>query len=96
MTADHVLAPDEARAAHRVVVRRPAAEGGRIPYARTVLLMQLVAALVFVGYTMAKKGVQLPFAADPFVVHVMLPDAKGLDPAKGPPAIWPRGCSPIG
>lgn len=64
----------------------PKLKAGRIPYARTVLVMQLIAALVFVGYTLAKKGIALPFAADPYYVEVVLPDAAGLDASKEPGA----------
>src|SRR5690606_30391940 len=59
---------------------------GRIPYARTILLIQLAAALLFVGYTLVKKEVRLPFSPEPYYVDVILPDAKGLSPAKDPAA----------
>lgn len=64
----------------------PKLKAGRIPYARTVLILQLIAALVFVGYTLNKKGIALPFAPEPYYVEVILPDAAGLDPAKEPAA----------
>ena len=62
----------------------PRLKAGRIPYARTMLAMQFVAAIVFVGYTLVKKDVQLPFSEEPYYVEVLLPDAKGLNPAKEP------------
>lgn len=57
---------------------------GRIPFARTVFVLQVVAALTFLGYTLIKKDVRLPFTADPYMVEVILPDARGLDPQKEP------------
>lgn len=62
----------------------PKLKAGRIPFTRTVLLMQVIAALVFVYYTLIKKDVQLPFTAQPYFVEVILPDAKGLQPKKQP------------
>jgi virulence factor Mce-like protein len=64
----------------------PRLRAGRIPYARTVLALQLIGALIFVGYTLGKKQVALPFSPDPYLVDVVLPDAAGLDPAKEPTA----------
>jgi phospholipid/cholesterol/gamma-HCH transport system substrate-binding protein len=62
----------------------PPLKVGRVPFARTVLVMQIVAALVFLGYTLVKKGVRMPFSPEPYLVDVMLPDAKGLNPTKEP------------
>lgn len=62
----------------------PRLKAGRIPYTRTMLAMQIVAAAIFVGYTLVKKDVQLPFSDKPYYVDVLLPDAKGLNPAKEP------------
>ena len=64
----------------------PKLKVGRIPYARTALLIQLAAALLFVGYTLTKKDTQLPFSEEPYEVQVMLDDAQGLNPAKEPAA----------
>lgn len=64
----------------------PKLKAGRIPYARTVLALQLIGALVFVGYTLAKKQIALPFSPEPYYVEVELPDAAGLDPSKEPAA----------
>lgn len=64
----------------------PPLKVGRIPFARTVLVLQLIAALTFLGYTLIKKGVRLPFSPDPYYVQVLFPDAKGLSPAKEPAA----------
>ena len=59
---------------------------GQVPYGRTILAMQLIAALTFVGYTLAKKDVDLPLGSEPYYVEVMFPDAKGLQPSKEPAA----------
>ncbi len=64
----------------------PKLKAGRIPYGRTILVMQLIGALVFVGYTLAKKQIHLPFAPQPYYVQVVLPNAAGLDPSKEPEA----------
>ena len=64
----------------------PRLKAGRIPYGRTVLVMQLIGALIFVGYTLAKKDIALPFGPEPYFVEVELIDAAGLDPAKEPAA----------
>lgn len=71
-----------ARGAWRFI--EPPLKVGRIPLARTVLVMQIIAAVTFLGYTLAKKGVRLPFSSDPYELQVLLPDAKGLNPAKEP------------
>ncbi len=73
-----------ARGAWRFV--DPQLKVGRIPFARTVLVIQLVAALIFLGYTLTKKGVRAPFSEEPYEVQVMLSDAQGLNPAKEPAA----------
>jgi phospholipid/cholesterol/gamma-HCH transport system substrate-binding protein len=49
-------------------------------------LIQLIAAIIFVGYTLTKKDSQLPFSEEPYEVQVMLDDAQGLNPAKEPAA----------
>lgn len=64
----------------------PKLKVGRIPLARTALLIQLAAAILFLGYTLAKKDTQLPFSSEPYEVDVMLDDAQGLNPAKEPAA----------
>lgn len=64
----------------------PPLKAGRVPYARSVVLMLLIATLTFFGYTAINKGMRLPFSAQPYLVDVVLPDAAGLDPAKGPAA----------
>ncbi len=64
----------------------PQLKAGRIPLARTVVVLQLIAALVFVGYTLIKKEIQLPFSSEPYLVDVALPDGAGLDPGKEPTA----------
>lgn len=64
----------------------PRLKAGRIPYGRTILLMYLAGALIFVGYTLTKKEIRLPLSPDPYYVEVVLPDAAGLDPVKEPAA----------
>lgn len=64
----------------------PPLKVGRVPFARTVLVLQLIAALVFLGYTLTKKGARTPFSPEPYLVDVILPDARGLNPAKEPAA----------
>ena len=64
----------------------PQLKAGRIPFARTVLVLQAAAALVFVGYTLIKKDIKLPFSSEPYLVEVIVPDAAGLDPSKEPAA----------
>ena len=59
---------------------------GRVPFGRMVLFLELIAALTFVGYTMVKKDVRLPFSSEPYLVDVILPDAQGLNPDKEPAA----------
>ncbi len=64
----------------------PRLKAGRIPYGRTILVMYLIGAIIFVGYTLVKKNIRLPFSPQPYYVQVMLPNAAGLDPAKEPEA----------
>lgn len=64
----------------------PPLKAGRIPFTRAVYGLIAAAAVVFVGYTATKKGMQLPGSPKPYFVDVILPDANGLDPAKGPAA----------
>ncbi len=64
----------------------PSLKAGRIPFTRTVLALLMVAALIFVGYTLVKKQIRLPFTSEPYLVQVILPDAAGLDPSKEPTA----------
>ena len=64
----------------------PKLKVGGVPYTRTTLLIQFLAALLFLGYTLTKKDTQLPFSEAPYYVQVMLDDAQGLNPAKEPAA----------
>ncbi|MEA2348886.1 MAG: phospholipid/cholesterol/gamma-HCH transport system substrate-binding protein, partial [Thermoleophilaceae bacterium] len=64
----------------------PPLKVGRIPFGRTVLILQLIAALTFLTYTLIKKNVQVPFFTSPYLVDVIIPDAQGLNPAKEPAA----------
>lgn len=58
----------------------------KVPLGRLAIAAQIAGALLFLGYTLAKKDIQLPFADSPYEVEVIFPDAKGLDPADGPSA----------
>jgi len=64
----------------------PPLKVGRIPFTRSILILQILAALTFLGYTLAKKGTNLPFTGDPYRLEVVMPDAKGLNPVKEPAA----------
>lgn len=64
----------------------PKLKAGRVPWGRTVLVIQLVGAIAFVGYTLEKKSIALPFAAEPYEIEVVLADAKGLDELDEPAA----------
>ena len=59
---------------------------GRIPWGRTVLVLELIAAMIFLGYTLVKKDTVFPWQESPYYVDVILPDAKGLYPKKEPAA----------
>ena len=64
----------------------PPLKVGRIPFGRTVLIMQAVAAVTFIGYTLVKKDIQFPWSPEPYLVDVLLTDAQGLNPPKEPSA----------
>jgi ABC-type transporter Mla subunit MlaD len=65
----------------------PQRTAGRIALGRLAILTQLFAALVFVGYTLHKKSIRLPLVSEQaYVVHIVFPDAKGLDTADNPAA----------
>jgi virulence factor Mce-like protein len=58
-----------------------------VPLGRLAIAVQAFAALVFVGYTLAKKDIYIPLlSSKPYEVDVVFPDAKGLDPSDEPPA----------
>ena len=59
---------------------------GRIPFGRTVLILELVAALTFLTYTLIKKDFLIPLVSNPYIVDVIIPDAQGLNSAKEPAA----------
>ena len=64
---------------------RMRAKAGRCRSAASIVALQLIAALTFLGYTAAKKDVRVPLISDaPFELDVVLPDAKGLLPVKEP------------
>ena len=72
----------------------PPLKAGRVPLGRLAIAVQLIVALAFVGYTLSKKSIRLPFSAEPYTVQVIFPDAKGLD-RLDEPAVAVAG-TPIG
>lgn len=65
----------------------PSRTAGRIALGRFTIVVQVVAALIFVGYTLHKKSIAVPFvSSSKYVVAVEFPDAKGLDTADSPAA----------
>lgn len=62
----------------------PTLKAGRVPYTRTMFVMLVAAACIFIFYSLVKKDVQLPFSKQPYYVTVLMPDARGLNPAKEP------------
>ncbi len=65
----------------------PPRKTGRIALGRMTILIQVIAAAIFVGYTLNKKDIGLPFlTSSKYEVQVEFPDAKGLDPADSPAA----------
>ena len=64
----------------------PPLKAGQIPLGRVAIVTQLIVALAFVGYTLSKKSIKLPFSAEPYQVQVIFPDAKGLDRLDEPAA----------
>jgi phospholipid/cholesterol/gamma-HCH transport system substrate-binding protein len=64
----------------------PPRDVGRVPLGRFLIVLQLIAALVFLGYTLAKKSVRLPFSTSAYEIEVEFADAKGLDRVDEPGA----------
>ena len=64
----------------------PPRTAGRIPWGRTVIAIQIVVAVIFVGYTLTKKSIRLPFSSEPYRVQVLFADAQGLDRLDEPAA----------
>jgi virulence factor Mce-like protein len=64
----------------------PARDVHQVPLGRFVIAIQLLAALVFLAYTLDKKGILLPFSESPYEIEVELTDAKGLDRVDEPGA----------
>ena len=58
----------------------------QVPYGRLVIVLQLFAALAFLGYTLTKKGIRLPGTESPYTIQVEIDDAKGLDRVDEPGA----------
>jgi ABC-type transporter Mla subunit MlaD len=59
---------------------------GRVPLGRTVIVIELIATLIFLGYTLTKKEIRLPGSAEPYRVEVEFLDAQGLDRVDEPGA----------
>jgi phospholipid/cholesterol/gamma-HCH transport system substrate-binding protein len=64
----------------------PHRTAGQLPYGRLVILLQIVAALAFLGYTLTNKSIRLPGSSAPYTVEVEFTDAKGLDRVDEPGA----------
>jgi phospholipid/cholesterol/gamma-HCH transport system substrate-binding protein len=65
----------------------PSRTAGRIALGRFTIVVQIIAVLIFAGYTLAKKSIGVPFfAPSKYVVQVEFPDAKGLDTGDSPAA----------
>ena len=65
----------------------PALKAGRIPLGRVAIVVQIIAALVFVGYTLTKKSIRVPLvSSEPYRVEVIFSDAQGLDRVDEPAA----------
>lgn len=75
---------DAARTAWSFV--NPSRTAGRIPLGRVAIAAQIAALVIFVGYTLSKKSIDLPFSAEPYRVEVVFPNAQGLDRLDQPAA----------
>jgi ABC-type transporter Mla subunit MlaD len=64
----------------------PPLKAGQVPLGRLAIVVQIVVALAFIGYTLSKKSIRLPFASEAYQVQVIFPDAKGLDRLDEPAA----------
>lgn len=64
----------------------PSRSAGQLPWGRVAIVTQIIVALVFIGYTLTKKSIRLPFSEAPYQVEVELKDAQGLDRVDEPAA----------
>jgi virulence factor Mce-like protein len=64
----------------------PSRTAGRIAWGRVAITVQILVAVVFVGYTLTKKSIRLPFSSEPYQVRVEFTDAQGLDRLDEPAA----------
>jgi virulence factor Mce-like protein len=64
----------------------PSRTAGRIAWGRVAIAVQLIVAVIFVGYTLTKKSIRLPVSSDPYQVQVEFADAQGLDRLDEPAA----------
>jgi phospholipid/cholesterol/gamma-HCH transport system substrate-binding protein len=64
----------------------PQRTAGRVPLGRFVIALQVVAALIFVAYTLEKKSIGLPGAAEPYEIEAVFRDSQGLDQVDEPGA----------
>ena len=83
--------PDRRRP-HASEFVNPRRKAGRIPLGRLAIVLQIVAALAFLGYTLTKKSIRLPGSSAPYVVEVEFTDAKGLDRVDEPGAAVAGAC----
>lgn len=65
----------------------PSRTAGRIALGRMTIVVQILAAAIFVGYTLHKKSIHVPLISGAkYELQVVFPDAKGLDTADNPAA----------
>lgn len=64
----------------------PSRTAGRVPLGRFTIVVAMIVALIFVGYTMSKKSIRFPFSGKPYEIEVAFSDAKGLDALDEPAA----------
>ena len=80
--AQALLVPGRSARAPGISSTRSSRRAGS-PSARTVLVLQLIAALIFVAYTLIKKDIALPVLPRALLRQVILPDAAGPRPGQG-------------
>ena len=70
--------------AHRGKFREPF-----VPFGRTTIVVQLVLAVIVLGYVLINQGVQLPFGlgTSQFTIRAAFSDAGGLNPGFRPPVL---------
>lgn len=64
----------------------PSRQAGRLPLGRLAIAVQICVALGFLGYTLHKKSIRMPFSGQAYQVQVLFADAQGLDRLDEPAA----------